>query len=131
VIRVCVDTPSVSCYLTWFAWAADLARSPLVQVAGVPEKLITLNHVRGSDPRLPTHTRSFLVSPRISGCAVIGPFKIGGAALCLLEVWLIYCTVIRGISRELGLSAGARFTSNRIRADRLFADADRLCDNEA
>jgi len=31
--------------------------------------------------------------------------KIGGAALCVLAVWLIYRTGLRGISRELGLSA--------------------------
>lgn len=31
--------------------------------------------------------------------------KIGGAAICLLVVWLIYRTGLRGITRELGLSA--------------------------
>jgi hypothetical protein len=31
--------------------------------------------------------------------------KIGGAAVCLLAVWLMYRTGLRGISRELGLSA--------------------------
>jgi membrane protease YdiL (CAAX protease family) len=31
--------------------------------------------------------------------------KIGGAAVCLLEVWLMYHAGLRGISRELGLSA--------------------------
>jgi membrane protease YdiL (CAAX protease family) len=33
--------------------------------------------------------------------------KIGGAALCLLATWLMYRTGVRGISRELGLSAPA------------------------
>jgi membrane protease YdiL (CAAX protease family) len=31
--------------------------------------------------------------------------KIGGAAVCVLAVWLMYRTGLRGISRELGLSA--------------------------
>src|SRR5258708_22729714 len=31
--------------------------------------------------------------------------KIGGTAVCLLAVWLMYRTGLRGISRELGLSA--------------------------
>jgi membrane protease YdiL (CAAX protease family) len=31
--------------------------------------------------------------------------KIGGAAVCLHAVWLLYCSGLRGISRELGLSA--------------------------
>jgi membrane protease YdiL (CAAX protease family) len=31
--------------------------------------------------------------------------KIGGAAVCLFAVWLMYRTGLRGISRELGLSA--------------------------
>jgi membrane protease YdiL (CAAX protease family) len=31
--------------------------------------------------------------------------KIGGASVCLLAVWLMYRNGIRGISRELGLSA--------------------------
>jgi membrane protease YdiL (CAAX protease family) len=31
--------------------------------------------------------------------------KIGGAAVCLLAVWLLYRSGLRGISRELGLSA--------------------------
>jgi hypothetical protein len=31
--------------------------------------------------------------------------KIGGAAVCVLAVWLMHRTGLRGISRELGLSA--------------------------
>ena len=41
--------------------------------------------------------RSFYVAESID--------KIGGAAVCLLAVWLMYRNGIRGISRELGLSA--------------------------
>jgi hypothetical protein len=46
--------------------------------------------------RLHTH-RPFYVAESID--------KIGGAAVCLIAVWLMYRNGIRGISRELGLSA--------------------------
>jgi len=73
------------------------------RIAGITVAvLIIISHVHKIISRVPAYGwlhshRPFYVAEAIA--------KIGGAAACLLAVWLMYRTDLRGVGREVGLSA--------------------------
>ena len=79
-----------------------MTRRPCIIAAVTFAVLIVASYAHEIISRVPAYGwlhshRPFYVAESID--------KIGGAAVCLLAVWLMYRTGLRGIGRELGLSA--------------------------
>ena len=79
--------------MTLRSWSITVITFAVLILASYAHEIISRVPAYG---RLHSH-RPFYVAESID--------KIGGAAMCLLAVWLMYHNGIRGISRELGLSA--------------------------